>query len=233
VQQLHLVGFTTDQRGLIFSARRGAKSGSYTVSIDAALCDAIDEFRGASKRSTAVTRGTASRISVREVQSRLRRGSSISEVARTAGVDETWVERFASPVLAEQAEVIRTVREWRFQKPRLGPSDSPLGESVYRNLADRGVADAPEDLDTKWRARQVRDGLWAVTFHHAWRGRDHEVVWELDQTSGEVRAVGRLGADLAFRPGPSTPAPTRKRAPKPGPQLELALVHPLHEVEGS
>ena len=103
MQQLHLVGFTTDHRGLVFSVRRGAKSGSYVVPLDGELCAIVDEFRGRSDRSTTARRGTESGLSVREVQSRLRRGSSIAEVARVAGVDESWVERFASPVLAEHA----------------------------------------------------------------------------------------------------------------------------------
>ena len=34
MQQLHMVGFTTDHRGLIFSVRRGAKSGGFVVKLD-------------------------------------------------------------------------------------------------------------------------------------------------------------------------------------------------------
>src|SRR5258706_16056256 len=43
VQQLHLVGFTTDLEGLIFSARKGAKSGGYVVALDDTLLATIDE----------------------------------------------------------------------------------------------------------------------------------------------------------------------------------------------
>ena len=34
MQQLHLVGFTTDHEGLIFSARKGAKTGSFVLKLD-------------------------------------------------------------------------------------------------------------------------------------------------------------------------------------------------------
>ena len=34
MQKLHLVGFTADFDGLIFSARKGAKSGSFVIPID-------------------------------------------------------------------------------------------------------------------------------------------------------------------------------------------------------
>src|SRR3954463_14918429 len=43
VQQLHLVGFTTDLEGLIFSARRGSRSGDYMVVLDERLLARIEE----------------------------------------------------------------------------------------------------------------------------------------------------------------------------------------------
>jgi len=45
VQKLHMVGFTTDHQGLIFSVRRGAKSGGYVINVDAAVIEAIDELK--------------------------------------------------------------------------------------------------------------------------------------------------------------------------------------------
>ena len=44
MQQLHLVGFTTDHDGLIYSARRGAKSGSFVIELDDDLVDTIEEL---------------------------------------------------------------------------------------------------------------------------------------------------------------------------------------------
>src|SRR5207302_2926206 len=43
VQQLHLVGFTTDIEGLIFSTRRGSRSGGYMVVLDDRLLERIEE----------------------------------------------------------------------------------------------------------------------------------------------------------------------------------------------
>ena len=44
MQDLHLVGFTTDRRHLIFSARRGAKSGSFLVPVDEELVSVVAEL---------------------------------------------------------------------------------------------------------------------------------------------------------------------------------------------
>ena len=223
VRQLHLVGFTTDHRSLILSVRRGAKSGSYEIAIDDELLAAVDSARAWLEESPEVADDASepeahvhverptSALSVREVQDRLRRGMSLEQVAAQAGVETSWVARFAAPVLAEQSEIIRTVRASRFVKARLGPSSWPLGESVYRNLVDRNVTALREVLDRAWRARQLADGRWLVSFRYSSRGRALEPAWEYDPETGELTARDRLATQLAHRAGPVPPA----RAPSP------------------
>jgi hypothetical protein len=227
VQQLHLVGFTTDHRSLIFSVRRGAKSGSYVVEVDDAFLDAVDGAKsfveGAAGSAEDGGGGEAyqqaarpeSALTVREVQARLRRGLSIEQVAVHAGVEPSWIARFAAPVLAEQASVVRAVRASRFAKARLGPSASPLGESVYRNLVDRGVTTPREELDRGWRARQLADGRWLVIFKYASRGRKLEAVWEYDAETRALSARDRLATQLAHRPGPAPSARAAAQARRP------------------
>ncbi|MEY2464529.1 MAG: hypothetical protein QOH64_2667 [Acidimicrobiaceae bacterium] len=227
MQQLHLVGFTTDHRSLIFSVRRGAKSGSYVVEVDDAFLDAVDGAKsfveGAAGSAEDGDGGEAyqqaarpeSALTVREVQARLRRGLSIEQVAVHAGVEPSWIARFAAPVLAEQASVVRAVRASRFAKARLGPSASPLGESVYRNLVDRGVTTPREELDRGWRARQLADGRWLVIFKYASRGRKLEAVWEYDAETRALSARDRLATQLAHRPGPAPSARAAAQARRP------------------
>jgi hypothetical protein len=220
VQQLHLVGFTTDRRGLIFSVRRGAKSGGYTIAVDDDLFNAIDDARAWLAEAVAEEHEAArstlderpeSQLSVREVQSRLRQGWSIDEVATDAGVDPAWVARFAAPVLTEQAEVIRAVRAARLTK-RTGVSGAALGDAVYRNLAERGCSPPRDQLDRQWSARQLSEGLWEVTFAYTFRRREHNVRWSYDVEHNKVAPRDRLASLLGFRPGgPPAPRPTRPR----------------------
>ena len=63
----------------------------------------------------------------------------MDSVAAEAGVDPAWIERFAAPVLAEQARVLEQALGLVYDKPRFGPSRLPLGEAVARNVAQRGV----------------------------------------------------------------------------------------------
>ena len=177
------------------------------INIDDALMGAVDELRAliAEQSDTGSPDGSSHRpestLSVREVQARLRRGRSIEQVAREAGVDSTWIARFAAPVLAEQSEIIRTARATRMVKQRVGLSGAPLGDCVYRNLADRGVSEPRDELDKGWRAKQLSDDVWLVSFRYSSRGRESVAEWEYDETTGALRSRGRLGTQLGFREG--------------------------------
>jgi hypothetical protein len=216
VQELHLVGFTTDRRGLILSVHRGAPSGSYTIAIDSSLITAIDDARAEVGDAAADEpvetppidgERPQSQLSVREVQSRLRQGRSVDEVARDAGVAPSWVARFAAPVLTEQAEIMRVVRGARLSK-RTGVSGAPLGEAVYRNLAERGFTPPRDELDQCWSARQLVDGLWEVAFAYSFGGRDHHVRWSYDVQADKVKPRDRIASQLGYRP--ATPPPKRR-----------------------
>src|SRR4051812_7348606 len=167
---------------------------------------AVEELRAlladeqaAEAEAASPSRPKESSLSVREVQARLRRGRTIEQVAREAGVDAAWVSRFAVPILAEQAEIIRAARATRMTKARIGASGAALGDAVHRNLAERGLTDAREELDKMWRARQLTDGLWLVSITYTFRGVERVAEWEYDEVAGSLRSRGRLGTQLGFR----------------------------------
>jgi hypothetical protein len=173
VQELHLVGFTTDHDGLIFSARKSAKSGGFVVVVDERLLERIQEavaLRNGTTRDRPRKAGQPrltfeipkpprpqSSLTPREMQSRLRAGHTVDEVAAEAGVDEEWVARFAAPVLAEQTQVVERAGRMVFTKPRLGDSSLSLRDSVARNLVDKGIVLPEDKFDQAWSAYQQRD----------------------------------------------------------------------------
>ena len=220
MQKLHLVGLTTDLSGLIFSARKGAKSGSYVIPLDAQLVaviadtvqrrngtaddegvdvDALEQAasRGAVRRPSRVVPRQQSALTPREIQARLRAGRSIDDVAKEAGVDVAWVERFAVPIMAEQRRVVDKAVDLVFTKPRVGVSSQPLGTSVRRNLLDRGVRLGDDEFDQGWSAYQLEESQWAVRFSYASRGRPQVAEWDVDLADGSVVARNRLGGQLA------------------------------------
>jgi len=226
VQQLHLVGFTTDLEGLIFSIRKGSKSGGYVIVLDEDLMTKIDEAQrlrnGAAGRPAAgdepAPRTTAthtspgrpaaprldkpprpeSALSPREIQSRLRSGSSIAQVATDAGVDEEWIARFADPVIAEQDQVAGGARRMFFTKPRLGPSAQPLGTAVRWNLADKGVRLVDDAYDAGWSAFNLHGTVWVVRFAYVSRQKQQLAEWEVDLRDRELVSRNRLASELAY-----------------------------------
>jgi hypothetical protein len=208
LRKLHLVGLTTDRDGLIFTARKGSKSGGFIVPLDDKIVAAIAEAREAVNGAPAEGQGVVSEVpkrlrsqsalTPREMQARLRAGRSIEEVAAEAGVDTEWVARFAVPILAEQAQVVELARGLVYAKPRLGESSQPLGTSVVQNLTDRGVF-LPDDIaDAGWSAFQLHDSVWMVRFRYRARGRDQEAQWEVDVPAGRLVARNRYASDLGY-----------------------------------
>ena len=213
VQRLHVVGFTTDHEGLILSARRGTKSGGYSINVDAELEEAIAtalKERGETAESRLPR--AESLLSVREMQQRLRSGQSIHHVARAAGVNDEWVARFAVPIQAEQTQVVRQAFEMTFSKQRLGVSAQPLGISVWWNLQDRSVFLDEDEWESGWSAFLVRDQHWVVRFEYEARKRHQAADWEVDLRTGTLISRNRQATELAFveagrrrRAGPPTP----------------------------
>jgi len=147
--------------GLLLSPRKGSKSGSFVVPFSDRLKDAIEEM--ARRRETNDDAGEEevengdqrrrpqSSLTPREMQARLRAGSTLAEVARDAGIDEAWVEPFAVPILAERAEVVSRARQMTLSKARLGESAEPLGAAVRWNLAGKGLGLPQDTFDAAWR----------------------------------------------------------------------------------
>jgi hypothetical protein len=242
MQKLHLVGFTATFDGLIFSARKGAKSGSFVVPIDAVLLKQLAEAdRLRDGGSTGTSRVPVaprlvrpeSALTPREMQDHIRGGWTVDEVALEAGVDLDWVRRFAAPVLAEVGRVIERAQAQTYDRPRVGLSALPLEASVRRNVADRGVRLSDDDRDDAWAAWQLDDERWVVRFTYRSRGRAQEAEWIFEPATGELVSRNRLAAQLGHvassrrrpsgttakkagptkrQPAAATRAPARKKA---------------------
>ncbi|MBW3579984.1 MAG: DUF3071 domain-containing protein [Actinobacteria bacterium] len=217
MQKLHFVGFTPELDGLILTDRKGSTSGSHVVPLDDRLLQLVSDASrmrsgGIGDRSDPEPRSNraaarqGSALSPRELQDRLRAGSTVEEVAREAGTDIAWVTRFAAPVRAEQAQVVNRARELVLDKARLGPSSLPLGASVRRNLLERGLRLPDDELETLWSAFQLSDGLWVVRLAYTSRGRAHQAEWVVDLTTGRLAARDRLASQLGHV-GKAAPAP--------------------------
>ena len=98
----------------------------------------------------------------KEIQARIRAGASVEQVAESAGVDISRVERFAHPVLLERSRAAELATA---AHPVLadGPAVLTLLETITTALIARGL-----DPDSaNWDAWRNEDGRWTVQL--SWR----------------------------------------------------------------
>ena len=233
MQELHLVGYTTDRRHLIFSARQGAKSGSYLVPVDDDLVAAVDELAAAAEAAgdevpdepvhvePAAPRVEA-QLSVREVQARLRAGEQVERIAADAGVDAEWVERFAAPVRAEQRQIIERAMRTHMHRARAGASSVPLRRAVAAAMAERGVTFTAESFDAAWSSRLVGADHWTIEFHYTHRSKARTAEWTYDAASQQLTTNDRTASQIGFVSADDDVPPESETLPGgPGPATTL------------
>jgi hypothetical protein len=180
---------------------------SHRVLIDDSLRDAV--------RNTQEI--VSSGIVPKDVQQRLRSGSTVAEVAAHFGVTESAIDPFAAPILDEIRYVIQSALSTLVSD---GQSMSTLQEVVLRTQ--------PE---TKFAAHRGDSG-WVVTGNGA-----HSYTWKFDPRSKVLEPISESAQKLASLNGArevvTQTVPVRSAQPvateQPAPQTETptAAVHDL------
>jgi DUF3071 family protein len=204
VIKLKLVGASTDLENLVFSTKKSGRRGSHIVAIDdkmfRVLEDVVRKRKAKAKGETLTPKKPPAepKLAPREVQRLLRAGRPVDAVARMAGMEAAWVERFIGPVLDERTIAIQASQRARLEKQRLGMSGAPLGDSVARNLRARRVKITEEELADAWDASRVDNQPWLIALTFTYRGREQRATWRYDPHTREISAVNRLGSDLGW-----------------------------------
>ena len=99
----------------------------------------------------------------REIQTRIRAGEELADVARVAGIPMDRVERFAAPVLAERDHIARQAMSSSVRRRGETSAARNLRTVVNDRLVGRGV----EVSSVEWDSFRLSDGRWAVTARYA------------------------------------------------------------------
>src|SRR6478672_13865396 len=166
----------------------------------------------------------------KEIQARIRAGASVEQVAESAGVDISRVERFAHPVLLERSRAAELATA---AHPVLadGPSVLTLLETVTTALVARGLD--PES--PTWDAWRNEDGRWTVQL--AWKAGRSDNVAHFRYTPGAHGGTATAFDDAAAELiDPNFDRPQlRSVAPVPEfvaePQLPLTVPEPEVQSE--
>lgn len=199
MRTVRLVGLSSDGRSLIVADDRGEE---LALAADDRVRAAL---RGDRPRLGQLEIEMESALSPREIQSRIRSGESLSEVARVAGVPPDRVERFARPVLAEREHIASVAMTASVRRRGETSGHRGLRKALHERLLARGV-----DLDSiAWDAFRQGDGRWAVTAAYRSGESDRQALFLFD-LPGRFSVAGNDDARWVL--GEQSPS----RGPQPG-----------------
>jgi hypothetical protein len=154
MRELTLIGLDVDGKHVICEG--GNPADKFLIRLDDRLRAAV---RGDGARPGQVSRDSEVKAVLRpkDIQSRIRAGASVQEVAASSGMDVSKVERFAHPVLLERQRAAELATA---AHPVLaeGPTVETLLETITAALAERGLS----AKETNWDAWRTEDGRWTV-----------------------------------------------------------------------
>lgn len=204
MRELTLVGLDVDGRHVICEG--GEPADKFLIQVDDRLRAAV---RGDRSRLGQAQRDSEGKGMLRpkDIQSRIRAGASVEEVAEASGMDITKIERFAHPVLLER---YRAAELATAAHPVLadGPIVATLLETVTAALAERGLSSEA----TTWDAWRTDDGRWTVRM--SWQAGRSENFAHFRFTpgahGGTVTAIDEAASELI---DPEFERPLRRVAP--------------------
>lgn len=206
MRELHVVALSEDGRSVVLATSATASKGSYRVRLDGPLTAAV---RGELRRPGEPEQPEVD-LTPKDIQSRLRAGETPEQIASSAGVPVSRVERFEGPVVSERQRVIEQTRDAHLVRGRKGASALPLGVVVDHHLAE---ASSLVDDSVDWSARRLEDGRWEVALRYVSRARTRTARWYYDPV--RRTAVGADPASAAMAHSDSDVFPVAKPVPRP------------------
>ena len=218
MQDLRLVGVHEGGEHLLLSGKGGE---TFRLRLDEALRVAVS--RPVHRSTSAADRPEGPAMTPRDIQARIRSGSSAEEVARVSGLELAHIRRYEGPVLAEREYVASQAQAVEVAAPlsathdayRTTFGDSPvnLGDMVSHRLKAFGV-----DPDTvEWDAWRRPDSSWDVVARFA-LGEDSQVSvgeepparWTFSPLRKSVANANRWAQLLSELEPLDSPVPTRR-----------------------
>ncbi|MDQ1615922.1 MAG: hypothetical protein QOJ60_1861 [Actinomycetota bacterium] len=165
---LRLVAVTPERSHLVLEDDDNRQ---FRVPIDERLAVALRDRRQGGQLEITLE----SQLTPRDIQTRIRAGASIVEVAAAAGVPEERIERYAVPVLAEREHVVDQAKLAPARRASNGSAPT-LIEVVEKRLAAQEVSDESVRWDG-WRSEETR---WTVSLTYVAAGHDRTARWTFD-----------------------------------------------------
>ncbi|MGH3932625.1 MAG: septation protein SepH [Pseudonocardiaceae bacterium] len=226
MRALRVVGLGIDGRTVILETvaqRSGERRERFTLPADEGLHAAV---RGDLPRLGQIEIELESQMRPREIQTRIRAGESVEQVATAAGVPSERIERFAYPVLLERSRTAQLAQQAHPVRSD-GPDVRTLEEVVSETFSQRGHDYAAVTWDS-WRGE---NGKWVVQLHWLAGRSDNRAHWTFHPGAhgGTVTAIDDHATDL-IDPQPATQL---RPVPPVAPVAPVVPVPPVTPLAGS
>jgi hypothetical protein len=214
MQDLRLVGVHDDGEHLLLSGTVGEM---FQLPIDEAL-------RVAASRSPAKVRvgATPVALSPRDIQARIRSGSTAAEVSELSGIPLSKVQRYEGPVLAEREYVALQARKIEVASPApghdvyrsaFGDNPASLAEMVAHRLTAHGI----ESSTVEWDSWRRPDGNWTVVARFETKpggstsiGEEPPALWTFNPARKSLQNANRWAQQLSELEPLDGPVPARR-----------------------
>jgi hypothetical protein len=213
MQDLRLVGVHDDGEHLLLSGTGGEM---FQLPINEAL--RLAASRPAVRRSAAPVVA----MSPRDIQARIRSGSTAAEVAAASGMPLDKVERYEGPVLAEREYVAQQARKVEVASPApghdiyraaFGDNPATLSDMVAHRLTAHGI----ESSTLEWDSWRRPDGTWTVVARfdaqpggHASIGEEPPAMWTFNPSRKSLQNANRWAQQLSELEPLDGPVPARR-----------------------
>jgi hypothetical protein len=142
------------------------------------------------------------KMSIKELQARLRAGSLIEDLAREAGWSYEKVERFAGPILQERAYILSVANTVVIKNQNHRDAITFI-EVVTNRLAANGVS--ADSLS--WNTHRRDDGQWVIRLNYPNRDGQGDAVWFFDMAKRLIVAEDEGASWIMGEAAPKTSEP--------------------------
>ena len=161
-------------------------------------------------------------MSPRDIQARIRSGSTAAEVAELSGIPLAKVQRYEGPVLAEREYVAQQARKVEVAAPApghdayrsvFGDQPASLGDMVAHRLSAHGI----EASAVEWDSWRRPDGSWNVVARFeakpggpAGIGEEPPAMWTFSPARKSLQNANRWAQQLSELEPLDGPVPARR-----------------------
>jgi hypothetical protein len=160
-------------------------------------------------------------MSPRDIQTRIRNGSTAAEVAELSGIPLAKVQRYEGPVLAEREHIAQQARKVEVASPAPGQDvyrsvfgDNPasLNDMVAHRLSAHGIDSSTVEWDS-WRRS---DGSWNVVARFEQKsgqpgiGEEPPAMWTFNPARKSLQNANRWAQQLSELEPLDGPVPARR-----------------------